>query len=51
MMLSMFLKKKDYIIMLGQFVNPGKIIFDSLLTINDYINLAGGFGWRALEGM
>jgi protein involved in polysaccharide export with SLBB domain len=43
-------EKKDYIIMLGQFVNPGKIIFDSLLTINDYIDLAGGFGWRALEG-
>ncbi len=41
---------KDYIIMLGQFVSPGKIIYDSLLTINDYILLAGGFGWRALEG-
>jgi hypothetical protein len=24
-------EKKDYIIMLGQLVNPGKIIFDSLL--------------------
>ena len=43
-------EKKDYIIMLGQFVNPGKIIFDSLLTIENYIDLAGGFGWRALEG-
>ncbi|MGB5289280.1 MAG: SLBB domain-containing protein [Ignavibacteriaceae bacterium] len=43
-------QKKDYIIMLGQFVNPGKIIFDSKLTIEDYIKLAGGFGWRALEG-
>jgi len=43
-------EKKDYIIMLGQFVNPGKIIFDSLLTIDNYIELAGGFGWRALEG-
>jgi len=43
-------EKKDYIIMLGQFVNPGKIIYDSLLTIEDYIKLAGGFGWRALEG-
>jgi protein involved in polysaccharide export with SLBB domain len=43
-------EKKDYIIMLGQFVNPGKIIYDSLLTINEYIKLAGGFGWRALEG-
>jgi len=42
-------EKKDYIIMLGQIVNPGKIIYDSTLTINDYIKLAGGFGWRALE--
>ncbi|HEY6437085.1 MAG TPA: SLBB domain-containing protein, partial [Ignavibacteriaceae bacterium] len=43
-------EKKDYIIMLGQVVNPGKIIYDSTLTINDYIELAGGFGWRAQEG-
>ena len=43
-------QKKDYIIMLGQFVNPGKIVFDSTLTIQDYIKLAGGFGWRAMEG-
>jgi len=43
-------EKKDYIIMLGQFVNPGKIIFDSLLTIENYVDLAGGFGWRALDG-
>ncbi len=35
--------------MLGQVVNPGKIIYDSTLTIKDYIKLAGGFGWRALE--
>ena len=43
-------EKKDYIIMLGQFVNPGKIIYDPNLTVNDYISLAEGFGWRALEG-
>lgn len=43
-------EKKDYIIMLGQFVNPGKIIYDSTLSVKDYIKLAGGFGWRALEG-
>jgi protein involved in polysaccharide export with SLBB domain len=43
-------QKKDYIIMLGQFVNPGKIIYKSALTVEDYINLAGGFAWRALEG-
>jgi len=43
-------QKKDYIVMLGQFVNPGKIVFDSTLTVDDYINLAGGYAWRALEG-
>jgi len=42
-------EQKDYIIMLGQFVNPGKIIYDPNFTIKDYIALAGGFGWRALE--
>src|SRR5204862_436133 len=40
-------EKKDYIIMLGQLVNPGKVIYDSTLSVNDYIKLAGGFGWRA----
>ena len=43
-------EQKNYIIMLGQLVNPGKIIYDSTLTVNDYIKLAGGFGWRAQEG-
>jgi polysaccharide biosynthesis/export protein len=43
-------EKKDYIIMLGQVVNPGKVIYDSSLTAKEYIKLAGGFGWRALEG-
>jgi len=42
-------EQKDYIIMLGQFVNPGKIIYDPNLSIIDYIALAEGFGWRALE--
>jgi protein involved in polysaccharide export with SLBB domain len=42
-------EKKNYIIMLGQFVTPGKIIFDPVLSVNDYIILAGGFGWRAIE--
>lgn len=43
-------QQKDYIIMLGQFVNPGKIIFNQGLKVSDYIKLAGGFGWRAQEG-
>jgi protein involved in polysaccharide export with SLBB domain len=43
-------QKKNYIIMLGQVINPGNIIYHSEYTYEDYIDLAGGFGWRALEG-
>lgn len=42
-------EQKNYIIMLGQFVNPGKIVFNENLVVDDYVQLAGGFGWRALE--
>jgi protein involved in polysaccharide export with SLBB domain len=42
-------EKKNYVIMLGQLIMPGKVIYDSTLSVNDYINLAGGFGWRAIE--
>ncbi|UCH64568.1 MAG: SLBB domain-containing protein [Ignavibacterium sp.] len=42
-------EKKNYITLLGQVVNPGSIDFNPELSISDYINLAGGFGWRALE--
>ncbi len=41
---------KDYIILLGQVVNPGNIIYEPGLKVDDYIKLAGGFGWRAEEG-
>lgn len=40
---------KNYIILLGQVVNPGNIIFKEGLSVDDYIQLAGGFGWRAVE--
>ncbi len=40
---------KNYIILLGQVINPGKIIFHDNYSIDNYIQLAGGFGWRALE--
>jgi polysaccharide export outer membrane protein len=43
-------EQKNYITMLGQLVNPGNIIYNSSLTVDDYIGLAGGFGWRAQEG-
>ena len=40
---------KNYITLIGQVVNPGNIIYDKKLKVNDYIRLAGGFGWRAKE--
>ncbi len=40
---------KNYITLLGQVVNPGRVIYNEGLTIDDYIELAGGFGWRAIE--
>lgn len=43
-------EEKNYIIMLGQVVNPGRVIYNSTFSINDYISQAGGFGWRALKG-
>jgi hypothetical protein len=45
-----FPEVKNYITLLGQVVNPGHIIFEEKLSVEDYIQLAGGFGWRALEG-
>lgn len=43
-------ERKNYITLIGQVVNPGNIIFDSKLNVEDYITLAGGFSWRAIEG-
>ncbi|NUN09655.1 MAG: SLBB domain-containing protein [Ignavibacteriaceae bacterium] len=44
-----FPKKKDYIVLIGQVVNPGNVEYNPAYTIDDYIRLAGGLGWRALE--
>ena len=43
-------ESRNYVILLGQVVNPGNIIYDPKLTVDDYIRLAGGFGWRAEKG-
>ncbi|MCX6149815.1 MAG: SLBB domain-containing protein [Ignavibacteriales bacterium] len=43
-------EEKKYVSLVGQVINPGNIIFRPALTIEDYIQLAGGFGWRALKG-
>ncbi len=43
-------EKKNYITLIGQVVNPGNIIYNPNLSVEDYIQLAGGFSWRAIEG-
>ena len=42
-------EKKNYITLIGQVVNPGNIIYTPNLTVEDYIQIAGGFSWRAIE--
>ena len=42
-------EKRDFINLIGQVVQPGKIPFDKNMKVRDYITLAGGFGWRAVE--
>lgn len=42
-------EKKEYISIIGQVVNPGNISYKAGLTIDDYINIAGGFSWRAKD--
>ncbi|MBE2279102.1 MAG: SLBB domain-containing protein [Ignavibacteriaceae bacterium] len=39
--------QKNHIALIGQVVNPGKVPYEKRYTINDYIAIAGGFGWRA----
>lgn len=41
---------KNYITLVGQVVNPGNITYLPQLAVDDYIDLAGGFAWRAIEG-
>jgi polysaccharide biosynthesis/export protein len=41
---------KNYVILLGQVVNPGNIMYQENLSVDDYIKLAGGYAWRALKG-
>lgn len=40
---------KDYVTLVGQVVRPGNLIYKENLSVDDYINLAGGFAWRAIE--
>ena len=43
-------EKKNYVSIIGQVVNPGNLVYAPNLKVNDYIQLAGGFSWRAIEG-
>lgn len=40
----------DYIRISGKVKSPGNQLFDPSFTYQDYIQSAGGFGWRADEG-
>lgn len=40
-------ESKLYITIIGQAVSPGNIPYEPEYKVMDYINLAGGFGWRA----
>ncbi|MBV6445324.1 MAG: hypothetical protein IFNCLDLE_01596 [Ignavibacteriaceae bacterium] len=42
-------EKKQYITIIGQAVSPGNIEYHKGNSIMDYIERAGGFGWRAEE--
>lgn len=39
----------NYITLVGQVVNPGNIIYNPKYKIKDYIDLAGGYAWRAVK--
>ncbi len=43
-------EEKEYVTIIGQVVNPGNIPFRKNYNVQNYIELSGGFGWRAIEG-
>lgn len=40
---------KDFVTLVGQVVSPGNIVYKADFKIDDYIRLAGGFAWRAVD--
>lgn len=42
-------QKKDYINIVGRVNNPGRVIFKKGMTYLEYINIAGGYAYRADE--
>jgi protein involved in polysaccharide export with SLBB domain len=42
-------EEKKFVTLVGQVKNPGNIVYKLGYTIEEYIDLAGGFSWRALE--
>lgn len=42
-------EKKNYVTIIGQVVKPGNIIYNPAFSVEDYIQIAGGFSWRAIE--
>lgn len=43
-------EKKDFILIIGQAVFPGSLEYHPEYSIRDYIEIAGGFSWRADDG-
>lgn len=42
-------EEKDFITLVGQVVNPGNILYKKGLSVDEYISLAGGYSWRAVD--
>ncbi|GJQ61450.1 MAG: hypothetical protein SCALA702_05030 [Melioribacteraceae bacterium] len=42
-------EKIDFISIVGQVVKPGNIVYDENLSVEQYIEIAGGFSWRAID--
>ena len=40
---------KNYISIVGQVVNPGNIVYKENFSVENYIETAGGYSWRAIE--
>ncbi len=43
-------EQRQLVTIIGQAVFPGTVEYNSSFTYRDYIKVAGGFGWEAVEG-
>lgn len=43
-------QNRETVTVTGQVASPGAVIYDPVLTVDDYIAKVGGFGWNARRG-